>query len=120
VTTHGVVVTLAFLAGIRLLSEGRFPGQIVEEVLAYLAVHSLGVVSTLAAAMDHAVFIVLLGKRRIHWQTLGGVAVAGAGSSHHHVGDAVVVLLLVLQPAVQKIVSQLVQLGHLNSEVSHL
>jgi len=48
------------------------------------------------------------------------VAIAGAGSANHHVGDAIIVLLLVLQPAIQKIVSQLVQLRHLDPQIGHL
>lgn len=85
VTADGVLVALALLAGIRLLAEGRLPGQIVEEVLAELTVQALGVVGALAAPVHHAVLVVLGHEGGIQGQALRGMAVAGAGTSHHHV-----------------------------------
>lgn len=53
VTAGRVLVTVTSSAGVGLLTHGRFPGQVVVEVLALLAVLALRVVGTLALAVNH-------------------------------------------------------------------
>lgn len=49
----GVVVAIATLARVRLTTNGRSPGQVIEKVLAFLAVQSLRVVRALTASVNH-------------------------------------------------------------------
>ena len=62
------------------------------EVLTSLAVEALGVVGALAPPMHHVGAVRHPGQG----ETAGGVSVAGARASHHHLVDAVVVLFLVV------------------------
>jgi len=96
-----VVVAVALLAGVRLGDDGRAPRQVVVEVLAALAVEPHRVVRALAAAVHHVGAVGDAGQR----QTARRMAIAGAGSSHHHLVYAVVVLLLDLWASVQQLVS---------------
>lgn len=86
-----VTVTLASLAGVGDTSNRRHPRQIVVEILALLAVQAFSVVLTLAFAVDHVSPMDPLVLQR---NAPRSVSVARAGSSHHHVVDGVVVLLL--------------------------
>jgi len=73
-----------------LLADGRLPGQIVEKVIAVLAVETLGVVGALALAVHHIRPGQHVGQR----QTSGRVSITRARATHHHVVNGVVVLFL--------------------------
>lgn len=53
----GMIVAIARSTSVRLFADRGLPRQIVIEVLALLAVEALGVVRTLASAVDHIFFI---------------------------------------------------------------
>lgn len=95
-------VIVARPTGVRLFADRGFPRQIVVKVLAILAVQSFGVVSALASAVDHVLFVGDSGQR----QTSGSVSVAGAGSANHHILDGVVIFLANLGSIVEQIVAQ--------------
>ena len=95
-----VVVAVAALASVGLAANGRPPGQVVVEILALLAVESLGVVRALAPSVHH-VRPLVDGRQG---QAARGVAVTRAGPSNHHVVDGVVVLVLDLLPVNKRLV----------------
>lgn len=53
----GMVVTITWPTCVRLFAHRGFPWQVVVEVLALLAIETLGVVRTLASAVDHVLLI---------------------------------------------------------------
>lgn len=57
VAGSGMIVAVARSAGVRLLADRGLPRQIVVEVLALLAVETLGVVGALASTVDHVLLI---------------------------------------------------------------
>ena len=95
-----VVVAIAAFASVCLAANGRPPGQVVVEILALLAVESLGVVRALAPSVHH-VRPLVDGRQG---QAARGVAVTRAGPSNHHVVDGVVVLVLDLLPVNKRLV----------------
>lgn len=92
-----VAVTVTHATGIGLLADGWFPGQVVKEVLALLAVATLGVVGTVASSVDHVIFV----SDTVERKTMRSVTVARAGTSDNHLLDGVVVLLTDLATVVQ-------------------
>lgn len=97
VTGFAMIVAIALPARVRLLADRRFPRQIVIEVVACLAVQTLGVVSALASAMDHVLLVDDAGQR----QTFRGVSVARTGTADHHVLDGVIVFLADFGPIIE-------------------
>lgn len=119
VTACCVTVAVAHLTGIRLLAKRRFPGQIIEKVLALFAVQTLGVVRTLATSMHHLAPGV--GELQIvQRQAAVSVTIARARTSDDHLGNRVVIFLPDLLAIVQQIVTQCVQLGEVDTQVGHL
>lgn len=110
-----MAVTVAAATCVGLLADGGLPGQVVVEILAFLAVAALGVMGTLALAMHH----VLLVGHAVEGQAARGVTVARARATYHHVLDGIVVLLANLRPVVEKFVAKSVQAGEVDAEVGH-
>lgn len=102
-------------AGVGLFSNGRPPRKVVEEVFALLAVSAFGVVGALTSSVHHVRLRFDAGQRKASV----GVSVTRAGTSHNHVGDRVVVLLLYLGSFVQQVVTQGMQLGEVDTQVGH-
>jgi len=117
VTSGGMVVTVASLASVGGRPNGRPPRQIVVEVFASLAVQPGRVVLTLALTVNHVLSEHLLIIER---NAPRCVTVARARAPNHHVVDGVVILLLNFVSRIQKIVSQIVEAGEIDSQVGHL
>ena len=107
------------------------------EIFTLLAIETLGVVGTLATTVNHVRPLVYTRQR----QTTRSMAVTRAGTSHHHVINGVVVLVLyffpgtneILKnklitdtemrnhklPVVKKIVTEGVQFGEIDAQIGH-
>jgi hypothetical protein len=94
-----MLVTITAFASVGLATNGRPPGQIVVEIFTLLAIETLGVVSTFAATMNHVRPLVYTRQG----QTARSVTVTRARTSHHHVINGVVVLVLDLLPGTNEI-----------------
>lgn len=116
VTAGRVSVAIAHATGVGLLANGWFPGQVVEEVFALLAIATLGVVGAIASAVYHVLFVIDTVERK----TVRSVTVARAGTSDNHLLDGVVVLFADLAAVVQQIVAEGVQTREVDAEVGHL
>jgi hypothetical protein len=90
VTLVRVIIADAFLAFISPFPKSRTPRPVMVEWLAVLTILTHGVVFTLAGAMHHARYILMLWACR---NALASVPVTRAGASYHHAVDGIVVLL---------------------------
>lgn len=111
-----MVITVTFFTSIRLLAQGRLPRQIVEEVFALLAVQTLRIMRTLAPSVHHVDSVPYSLQRK----TSRCVSIARTRSSHDHVRNGVVVLLLNLLAIVQQCIAQRVQTREVDSQIGHL
>lgn len=75
---------------VRLSANGRFPREIVEKVLAGLAVQTFGVVRALALAVDHVRFA----DGTVLWQATRRVSITRTRPSDDHFGDRVIIFFL--------------------------
>lgn len=77
-------------ARVRLSADCRFPREVVEKVLARLAVEAFGVVGALALAVHHVWFA----DRAVLRQAPGRVPITRTTAPNYHLGDAVVIFFL--------------------------
>lgn len=132
-----MLIAITTLASVCLTTNSRPPGQIMVEIFTLLAIETLGVVGTLATTVNHVRPLVYTRQR----QTTRSMAVTRAGTSHHHVINGVVVLVLdffpgtneILKnklitdtemrnhklPVVKKIVTEGVQFGEIDAQIGH-
>lgn len=112
VTSGGMVVAVASLAGVGRRPDGGHPRQVVVKVFASLAIQPGRVVLTLALPENLVLAKHLLIVQR---DASGGMTVARAGASDYHVIDGVVVLFLNFISRIQEIVTQVVKTGEIES-----